>query len=91
MHTTMKKPKKYLKAISIEQWESKHYVNLAVLYVHMNNIEKAEEYLLKALNLNKYNEMIYYNLSQIYNYQEKRTCHANESNVLGNFCITKQI
>lgn len=64
--------KKYLKAISIEQWESKHYVNIAVLYVHMNNIEKAENYLLQALNLNKYNEMIYYNLAQIYNYQGKK-------------------
>ncbi len=71
-HNYEEAEKKYLKAISIEQWESKHYVNLAVLYVHMNNIEKAEEYLLKALNLNKYNEMIYYNLSQIYNYQGKK-------------------
>lgn len=72
VHRYEEAEKKYLKAISIEQWESKHYVNLAVLYVHMHNIEKAEEYLLKALNLNKYNEMIYYNLAQIYNYQEKK-------------------
>lgn len=64
--------KKYLKAISLAPKESKHYVNLAVLYIHMNNIKEAEIYLLKALNLNSYNEMIYYNLAQIYKHEGKK-------------------
>ncbi|MDD5020939.1 MAG: tetratricopeptide repeat protein [Endomicrobiaceae bacterium] len=73
--------KKYLKAILLEPWESKHYVNLSVLYIHMNNIEKSEKYLLDALNLNKYNEMIYYNLAQIYNYQGKKELALEMKNI----------
>ena len=63
---------KYLKAISIEPWESKHYVNLAVLYIKKNNINLSEKYLLTALKLNPLNEMAYYNLAVIYRYQGKK-------------------
>ncbi len=63
---------KYLKAISIEPWESKHYVNLAVMYIKTHNIEKSEKYLLAAVNLNPLNEMAYYNLAVIYKHQGKK-------------------
>lgn len=59
---------KYLKAIKIHE-HSKHYVNLAVLYLHMREIDKAEQVLLKALKLRDDNPMIYYNLAIIYKYK----------------------
>lgn len=57
--------KKYLRAIEIKKY-SKHYVNLAVLYIHMKELEKAEQALLKALDLRDDNPMIYYNLAIVY-------------------------
>ncbi|MDD2523884.1 MAG: glycosyltransferase family 39 protein [Endomicrobiaceae bacterium] len=59
---------KYLKAIKIQEY-SKHYVNLAVLYLHMKEVDKAEATLLKALELRDDNPMIYYNLAIIYKHK----------------------
>ncbi|MFA6914249.1 MAG: tetratricopeptide repeat protein, partial [Endomicrobiia bacterium] len=59
---------KYLKAIKIHE-HSKHYVNLAVLYLHMKEVDKAEATLLKALELRDDNPMIYYNLAIIYKHK----------------------
>ena len=56
---------KYLKAISIHK-NSKHYVNLAVLYIKTGRFDKAEECLLKAQALDEYNPEVYYNLALIY-------------------------
>ncbi len=56
---------KYKTAISIHK-HSKHYVNLAVLYIKMGRIDEAEKCLLKALSLDEYNPEVYHNLSLIY-------------------------
>ena len=57
--------KKYLRAIEIRKY-SGHYVNLAVLYIHMKELDKAEQVLLDALELRDNNPIIYYNLALIY-------------------------
>jgi len=60
--------KKYLKAIRIKK-HSRNYVNLAVLYLHMNKVDKAEQCLLKALELRDDDPIIYYNLAFVYSYK----------------------
>ncbi len=56
---------KYLKAISIHK-NSKHYVNLAVLYIKTGRFDDAEECLLKARMTDEYNPEVYYNLALVY-------------------------
>jgi len=63
---------KYLKAIQLNK-NSKHYVNLAVLYMKTKKIEQAKQVLLQALSLNDNNPLIYYNLALIYRYEGNLT------------------
>lgn len=63
---------KYLKAIQLNK-NSKHYVNLAVLYIKMKKIEQAKQVLLQALYLNDNNPLIYYNLALIYRHEGNLT------------------
>ena len=56
---------RYMKAISINK-HSKHYVNLAVLYIKTGRFDDAEDCLLKAQVLDEYNPEVYYNLALVY-------------------------
>ena len=56
---------KYKTAISINK-HSKHYVNLAVLYIKTGRFDDAEKCLLKAMVLDEYNPEVYYNLALVY-------------------------
>lgn len=61
---------KYLKAISLNP-QSKHYVNLAVLYLKNGRIDEAEQILLKSLTLSNDNPVAYYNLALIYKHKKE--------------------
>ena len=61
---------KYLKALSLKP-SSKHYVNLAVLYLKTGRIDEAEQLLLKSLELSNDNPVAYYNLALIYKYKKE--------------------
>ena len=72
---------KYLEAIKLKA-DSKHYVNLSILYMKMKQIDSAENCLIKALFLDKNNPNIYYNLALIYKikkdeqkYKEMKKCY----------------
>ena len=61
---------KYLKALSLHP-RSKHYVNLAVLYLKTGRIDEGEQALLKSLELSNDNPVAYYNLALIYRYKKE--------------------
>ncbi len=61
---------KYLKALSLNP-KSKHYVNLAVLYLKTGRIDEGEQILLKSLELSNDNPVVYYNLALIYKYKKE--------------------
>jgi len=78
---------KYLKAIKLNK-NSKHYVNLAVLYMKTNKVEQAKQTLLQALALNDNNCLVYYNLALIYRH-EGNLDKANEMKNLYIDCFNK--
>lgn len=61
---------KYLKAINLNP-KSKHYVNLAILYLKTRRIDEAEHFLLESLKLSNDNPVAYYNLALIYKYKKE--------------------
>ena len=60
-----KAEEKYLEAIKLKA-DSKHYVNLSSVYIKTKQFDIAENCLIKALSLDKYNPNVYYNLALIY-------------------------
>ena len=60
-----KAEEKYLEAIKLKA-DSKHYVNLSSVYIETKQFDIAENCLVKALSLDKYNSNVYYNLALIY-------------------------